>query len=266
MKRALAVALLVFSWSIQAGVRSNQADLEAYLKDLCDWTLTLDVGSGALKNTKDTPWSIFINGNLARVLMAGYQITRNQAYLDEALRWADTFVQQQRIVITSAGEEGGYWADAGPTGNIYFGDAGTAATALAMACRFAPPARQQIYQRAMDRYVRFVRQGSIDDPQAKGRGATTTWFVEDPAAQGAIGTGYYKGHLSKHPTHRGHGDHRGRLFLAILRADAPAGDRPGSLGGRGVACKHTEPRGRHSVHHRRHARDVLAAGRADVLR
>jgi hypothetical protein len=199
MKHALLVALLIFSASIQAQVRPNQADLETYLNDLCDWTLTLDVGSGALKNTKDTAWSIFINGNLARVLMAGYQITGNQAYLDEALRWADTFVQQQRIVITSTGEEGGYWADAGPTGNIYFGDAGTAAAALAMACRFATPARQQIYQRAMDRYVRFVRQGSIEDPQAKGRGAATSWFVDAPAAKGAIGTGYYKGHLSKHP-------------------------------------------------------------------
>jgi hypothetical protein len=199
MKHTLLVTLLIFASSVQAEVRSNEADLQAYLKNLCDWTLTLDVGSGQLKNTKDSPWSIFINGNLARMLMAGYQITGNRAYLDEALRWADTLVQQQRIVITSKGEEGGYWADAGPIGNIYFGDAGTAATALAVACRFATPARQQIYQRAMDRYVRFVYQGSIDDPQGKGRGAVTTWFVESPAAKGAIGTGYYRGHLSPQP-------------------------------------------------------------------
>jgi len=199
MRRTLVVALLVFASLAQAQNRPSEAELQAYLKDLCDWTMTLDVGSGQLKNTKDTSWSIFINGNLARMLMAGYQITGNRAYLDEALRWADTFVQQQRIVITSKGEEGGYWADAGPIGNIYFGDAGTAATALALACRYASPARQQIYQRAMDRYVRFVYQGSIDDPQGKGRGAASTWFVESPAAKGAIGTGYYRGHLSRHP-------------------------------------------------------------------
>ncbi len=98
--RAIALMLLV-TWSIQAEVRPDQAALQAYLTDLCDWTLTLDVGSGALKNTKDTPWSIYINGNFARMLMAGYQITGKQAYLHEALRWADTFVQQQRIVIAS---------------------------------------------------------------------------------------------------------------------------------------------------------------------
>jgi hypothetical protein len=199
MRYVLAITLLLCSSLSQGQVRPDEAALQAYLTDLCDWVMTLDVGSGELKNTKDTPWSIFINGNLARMLMAGYQITGKQAYLDEALRWADTFVQQQQIVITSRGEEGGYWADRGPTGNIYFGDAGTAATALALACRFSTPARQQIYQRAMDRYVRFVYQGSLNDPQGKGRGAARTWFVESPAAKGAIGTGYYKGHLSPHP-------------------------------------------------------------------
>ncbi len=199
MRHLSRVALLLVASLAFAEVRPTEAQLQAYLKDLCDWTLTLDVGSGQLKNTKDTAWSIFINGNLARMLMAAYQITGNRAYLDEGLRWADTFVQQQRIVITSKGEEGGYWGDAGPTGNIYFGDAGTAATALALACRYATPARQQIYQRAMDRYVRFLYQGSIDDPQGKGRGAATTWFVQAAAAKGAIGTGYYRGHLSPHP-------------------------------------------------------------------
>ena len=94
-------------------------ELVLYLRDVCDWITTLDVGSGTLKNTKDTEWSVFINGNFARVLMAGRRITGNEQYLAEALRWCDTFVGQQQPAVSSKGEQAGYWGDRGETGNIY---------------------------------------------------------------------------------------------------------------------------------------------------
>jgi hypothetical protein len=62
--------------------------------DLCDWIMTLDLGSGRLKHTADTDWSVFVNGNLARTLLAGYKITTNSAYLKEALRWGEAFIEQ----------------------------------------------------------------------------------------------------------------------------------------------------------------------------
>ena len=53
----------------------TRQQLTTYLTDLCDWIMTLDVGSGDLKGTADTEWSIFINGNLARTLLAAHKIT-----------------------------------------------------------------------------------------------------------------------------------------------------------------------------------------------
>lgn len=80
--------------------------LVAYLDDLCQWILTLQPGAGELKNTKDTPWS---------------------------LRWAETFYHQQRPAVTPGNREAGYWPFDGKDRDIYFGDTGTAATALAHA-------------------------------------------------------------------------------------------------------------------------------------
>lgn len=176
-----------------------EAQLTSFVDDIAAWALTLDVRSGALKNTTDTPWSIFINGNLARLLLAASEITGKAAYREEALAWCDTFCQQQQLVITSSGEEGGYWADAGKTGNIYFGDAGTAATALAMGYHYASPGRQRIYRAALERWVRFARSGSIGDPQDRGRQASRGFILRDGPDQGALGCGYYRGHLSLHP-------------------------------------------------------------------
>ena len=127
-----------------------------YLDDLDHWIMTLDLDSGTLKNTKDTRTSIFINGNFARVLMASYKIAGNKAYLDEALRWCDTFCGKQQRTRTSTGQDAGYWPDCGPKGNIYFGDAGTAATALAIGHRFADATRKARYLAAMERKARWI--------------------------------------------------------------------------------------------------------------
>lgn len=179
--------------------RQTESELAAYLRDICDWIMTLDVGSGYLKNTKDTEWSIFINGNFARVLMAGHRVTGSQAYLEEALRWCDTFCQQQRLAITSTSEEGGYWPFDGKERDIYFGDTGTATTALALGYRFATAARKPVYLKALERYACFVRTGCINDPQGKGRGGSPGWVIREGEHRGALGCGYYQGHVSRDP-------------------------------------------------------------------
>jgi len=173
--------------------------LLGYLEDLNTWAMTLDVGSGALKNTKDTRTSIFINGNFARILMASYRITGNKAHLAEALRWCDTFCKKQQRTTTSTGQEAGYWPDCGPRGNIYFGDAGTAATALAIGHRFADKQRQARYLSAMERMARFVMHGCTKAPEGRGRKASTGWVIQQGKDRGALGCGYYRGKLSPEP-------------------------------------------------------------------
>ena len=177
----------------------TKQQLVPYLTNLCEWIMTLDVGSGRLKITNDTQWSVFINGNLARTLLAAHKITTNSAYLNEALRWCDTFVEQQRPVTTARGEQAGYWADAGATGNIYLADGGTAATALAVISRHADRVRQQRYRAAMERYSLFVRHGCREDPQGQGRAGSPGWVVASGSDPGALGCGYYRGHLSTAP-------------------------------------------------------------------
>lgn len=170
-----------------------------YLVDLDTWIMTLDVGSGTLKNTKDTRTSVFINGNLARVLMASHKITGNRAYLDEALRWCDNLCDKQQITETSTGKQAGFWPDCSPKGNIYFGDAGTAATALAIGYRFADEKRKARYLAAMKRKFRFVTEGCRKDPQGGRRKATRTWVISKGKDRGALGCGYYRGKLSVEP-------------------------------------------------------------------
>jgi hypothetical protein len=176
-----------------------RSQLLGYHADLCEWVMALDVGSGMLKGTKDTAWSIFINGNLARVLMAGARLHAQPAYAEEALRWCDTFVRQQQRVETSTGAEGGYWGDHGPTGNLYLADSGTAATALAVACRRGEGERRVAYLAALQRFAAFVHSGCRVDPQNQKRQASTGWVLRDGKDRGALGCGYYNGHLSTAP-------------------------------------------------------------------
>ncbi|HOF38450.1 MAG TPA: hypothetical protein PLD73_00125 [Candidatus Hydrogenedentes bacterium] len=173
--------------------------LRAYFDDLCAWIMGLDVGSNQLKGTSDTAESIFINGNFARVLMASYRITGNEAHRDEALRWCDTFCGIQQRTQTSKGDDAGFWPDIGLRGNIYFGDAGTAAHALASIYPAAGPERQDVWRDAMERMARFVIDGCAEDPQEQGRDATSSWVIREGSDAGALGCGYYRGKLSVEP-------------------------------------------------------------------
>jgi hypothetical protein len=177
-----------------------------YLVDLCDWILTLQVGSGKLENLTDktvTGHGIFVNGNFVRGLLAAHKITGKASYLEEGLRWCDTFLGQQQLVPTSSGEEAGYWTDrycGGPRArNIYLADAGTAATAFALGYLHAEPPRRERYLKAMERFALFVSQGCARDPQDLGRGGSPGWVIASGKDRGALGCGYYRGHLSTAP-------------------------------------------------------------------
>lgn len=203
---AAAAMALRPAWAQEAdaeqGLRLGGAmrqEIQTYFADLCAWIMGLDVGSNQLKGTEDTATSIFINGNFARVLLASYRITGNRAHLDEALRWCDTFCSIQQRTSTSKGEEAGFWPDCGPQGNIYFGDAGTAAHALAAISKEAEADRQAVYRAAMERMARFILDGCAEDPQGLGRNATDTWVIREGADAGALGCGYYRGKLSVEP-------------------------------------------------------------------
>ena len=86
------------------------------LDKISDWILTLGLSSNNVTGIKDSlTTSIFINGNLARVLMSNYKLSGNEVYLKEAIRWCDTFVSLQHDITTSVDTVGGYW-DTGYSG------------------------------------------------------------------------------------------------------------------------------------------------------
>jgi hypothetical protein len=176
-------------------------ELLGYLEDINQYILGLDLGSDSLKiENKNDSDSLYVNGNFARVLVASSRITGNKAYLREAVRWCDAVYNKQELAITSNVEEGGFWVDFASAQNIYFGDAGTGSTAMAIIYRETDdPQRKRLYRAAMDRYARFVMQGTLVDPQRKDRKTTKTWIIAEGPDKGALGCGYYRGHLSVAP-------------------------------------------------------------------
>jgi len=173
--------------------------LVAYLRDISDWAVTIELGSGELKIPTKWRTSIFVNSNLARMLIAAYEITGESRYLHEALGWFDRLVALQQKTVTISGDTSGYWGDHNPNKNIYLGDAGTTATALAGAVRFAEGERRSQYLKALHLYANFVRLGTRADPQNKGRGGSEGWIIKQGENAGAIGCGYYRDELSLAP-------------------------------------------------------------------
>lgn len=178
---------------------ATRAQLVTYLRSICDWSIRSELRTGELKIAEKRRSSVFINSNLARVLIAGYEITQENSYLDEALAWFDRLVELQQPTTTMNDLQAGYWGDFGPDGNIYLGDAGTSATALAGAVRFANPERRLRYLRALELYANFVRFGTKEDPQGRGRGGSNGWVINSGPDAGALGCGYYRNELSPAP-------------------------------------------------------------------
>jgi len=187
-------------------------DLTVYLDDICQWIMARDLVSGVLKGIseegfqgqKEFKMFIFINSNMARVLLTTSQITGNQAYKTEAMQWFDVLYNQQQTTISSNIDAAAFWPVCpymigSPYNNIYFGDTGTATTALAIGYRHANADRKKLYIRAMKEYANFIMHGSIKDPQSMGRGAVKSWIIHEGPDKGALGCGYYGGRVSKEP-------------------------------------------------------------------
>src|SRR5262247_3308348 len=98
--------------------KAAKKQLTAYLEDICQWILAREQAArdGQISSIANTPLSL--QGNLARTLLAGSELTKNGAqYVEEALRWSDAFAAKQQPVVTSLGNQGGYWP-LGPTGYV----------------------------------------------------------------------------------------------------------------------------------------------------
>ncbi len=178
---------------------ADREELTRILREIGDWAIRVELRSGELKIQEKRRTSIFINSNLARVLLAGYQLHGGEAYREEALAWFDRLVSLQQVTLSADGDTVGWWGDFSPSANIYLGDAGTSATALAGAVRFADGTRRQAYLQALQRYAAFVRLGCAEDPQGQGRGGSPGWVIKEGQDRGALGTGYYKGKLAIAP-------------------------------------------------------------------
>ena len=186
----------------------------AWLEQLSDWIVGLDIASGTLAesggrlcspcSTIEDRSHIFVNGNLARVLLATWRLQEgtagragNQTLLDAGLSWLDSLCDQQAAIQTSKGNAGGFWGAGypvvGPRGSIYFGDTGTAVTALALGWHLSENQTQKArFLETMERFAAFVLEGSSTPPP--GKNGTCDGFVS-PASSGvnagAVGCGYY---------------------------------------------------------------------------
>lgn len=177
----------------------TRTDLTQYLESICQWIIDAELHSGELQIQDKKRTSIFINSNLGRVLIATYDLTGKEHYLQEALAWFDHFVAIQQKTEAPNGMPAGFWGDFSSDGNIYLGDTGTATTALAGAVRYARGERREKYMTALRLYANFVQYGSKDDPQGKGRGGSKGWIIKEGEDAGAIGCGYYRNELSTAP-------------------------------------------------------------------
>jgi hypothetical protein len=178
-----------------------RAQMLALFEDICQWITTLGLDSGVCKvpdSKEESPFT-WVNGNLARVLLVGDKILGRPAYRTVALVWLDLLASRQQLTTTSTGLAAGFWGDRTGPGNLYLADTGTAMTAMALGYQVADRERQRNYLAAMERFVRFIQHGSKEDPQGQGRGATTSWIIKTGKDKGALGCGYYQGHLSTSP-------------------------------------------------------------------
>ena len=98
----LALAPVLFPAKIFDKTAKKQ--LTAYLEEICHWILAREQGArdGQIQSIANTPLSI--QGNLARVLLAGGELTKDGAkYLEEGLRLCDAFAERQEraVMLTS---------------------------------------------------------------------------------------------------------------------------------------------------------------------
>lgn len=193
--------------------KAARKQLTAYLEDICQWILAREQAArdGQIPSIANTPLSL--QGNLARVLLAGGELTKNGAKcLDEGLRWCDVFAGKQQRVVTSLGNDGGYWTT-GAAGDLDLGENSLAAVALARGFVWADGNRKKSYRQALDRYAAFLLEGA-----RAGNGLQKTvnaWQLQGETG-GAFGTGIQKGVPSLKPSSRSTA--ASTAFLSLMSA------------------------------------------------
>eukprot|EP00946_MAST-07B_sp_MAST-7B-sp1_P003928 g3928.t1 len=210
-------SLALFLLAGSASALAPAAAPTALLTSIADWILTTDLRTNNVTHTSDTlKTSIFINGNLARVLLAAHKISPHRAdYLDEGLAWCDTLVDLQHRQDTHDGRKNaaGWW-DTGYS-DLYIADTGTAVTCLALCYDLAGGSRRKAYMEAMLRFADFVANGTSTTPvcdftpgcayDAAGNESETCdgWIIGDDDADsdavGALGDGYYMHRINTKP-------------------------------------------------------------------
>jgi len=194
-------AAKLFSRSTKLVDSAAKKQFTGYLDEICQWIMTTGLAGDTLKNVQEDQDSLGVRGNFARVLISGFELTKNnQLYLDEALRWGDSFASSQKQVVTSKGSEGGYWPERGTKGIIDLSDISQDALALARIHAYADGERKQNYRQALERYARFVTEGCQKDPGGKDRGGSSGWVIDDGENKGALANGYDESHLQTKPS------------------------------------------------------------------
>jgi len=171
--------------------------LKAALANITAWVMTLNVSSNYVPTSwlpKTPPYSIFLNGNLARVLLTSYRVFGDESFREEGLRWCDTLAANQTAIATSKGSAAGYW-DTGYK-DLYLADTGTAVVALALGWHLAAdsPPRRAAYELALRRFALFCYEGCQTAPAggAYGEGCPPAEGNGWVRADGGVGDGYYK--------------------------------------------------------------------------
>jgi len=202
---SLLTGVLLLAPSVNQGGKlfdgASKKQLTVYLQDICRWAVDAKLsawpgfksGSGGMER-------LAVQGGLGRALMAAGELTKDGSkYVEEALRWGNTLVGQQRRAQTSQGGEGGYWADA--SGNIELSENCMAAAALGRACATAEGSRKKEYLQAMERLAHFLLEGTTAEPALK-RPAVGAWGATGGEQKGAWGSGIIKETTSLLPSTR----------------------------------------------------------------
>ena len=160
---------------------------------IIDWK----VGSGKLEGIHDnSATSIFINGNMARVLICTYELTGKQEFLEEGLRYCKFLAEHAFPVTTSKGNQAYWWYDQDRTKNLYLADTGTAMAALYKALPYLNKNDRALILSRLDGFFQLITEGTNSDPTNRGLAASPGWVCKD---SGALGVGYYRGQLEIRP-------------------------------------------------------------------
>ncbi len=177
-------------------MQKYRQNMLAMMINISDWIVEHRLDSGILHNSPepDVKDSIFINGNLARVLICSYELTGEDKYLHQAVCWCDNFVDSANAVTTSKGNKAYWWWDIGNR-NLYLADTGTALHALFKAFPYVEEARRNKYLDAYEKFHLLVAEGTDNDPMNRGQGPSPGWIIREGEDAGALGVGYRKGRL-----------------------------------------------------------------------